>query len=349
MIKGQAGQVVGAEIVTAAGAAYGGAVSVYIDGDHTGQVLGSVGGGAASNRGNGYYDYIPSAAETSYNHIAFTFVPAAAVPVTVAIDTITQAQIASLQAASGLSSVVVNQLLLEAFIEIRFGRAMDTLEPELLDWGLGKLNRMLDKWNADPMAKYNAGFTSYTPTTNHQPHTIGPSGADWSAPLGRPNKITGANLILNTSNPSVRIPITVRDEYWWLNNAVQGLATSIVTDLYYDDTWPNGSVYLWPIPTAAYPIELLTDVKFSRYAMTDTLWLPDGYREAVTLTLAELLAPGCGQTASPDLKEAAKDARVIVFGQNVKSRNISTRDGGMPGRSGRSGGYLYRTGFTKDA
>jgi hypothetical protein len=157
VIKGQAGQVVGAEIVTAAGAAYGGAVTVYIDGDHSGQAIGTVGAGAANNRGNGYYDYIPSATETSYNHIAFTFVPAAAVPVTVAIDTITPAQLSALQSASGLSSVVVNELLLEAFIEIRMGRAGDGLEPELLTWALAKFNRMLDKWNADPSAAVHGG------------------------------------------------------------------------------------------------------------------------------------------------------------------------------------------------
>jgi hypothetical protein len=165
---------------------------------------------------------------------------------------------------------------------------------------------------------------------------------------GRPAKITGANLVLNTVTPAVRIPIECHDFEEWLTVAVQGLRSSIVTDLYYDAAWPNGNVYLWPVPTATYPIELLTDDLHSRYAMTDVLWLPYGYREAATLTLAELCAPGCGQTVSADLKAMAQDARVTVFGANTRTRNIRTRDGGMPGGGARGrGGYLYRTGGFK--
>lgn len=345
MIRGQAGQVVGAQINTAAGAAYAGAVTVYVDGDHTGQVIGSVGAGAANNRGNGYYDYVPAAAETQFDHIAFTFLPAAAVAVTVPIDTITPAQISALQTATGLSSVVVNQLCLEALIEIRFGRPGDSPEPDLLDWMCGKLNRMLDKWNADPSASFETTFASYTPTALHAPHTIGPTG-DWVVPSGRPVAIQGANVVLNTVTPAVRIPIRIRDAEWWRDTAVQGLSSSIVTDLYFEPSWPDGTVNLWPIPTSTYPIELQTDTNFSRYALADVLWLPYGYREAITLTLAELAAPGCGQEVSADLQAAATDARVIVFGANTASRNIRTRDGGMPGGSGR-GSYNFRTGMNR--
>lgn len=343
MIKNQGGQTVGAQINTAAGAAYAGVVTVYIDGDHTGQVIGSVGAGLANNRGNGYYDYQPAAAETAYNHLAFTFVPAAAVPVTLQLDTITPAQISALQTASGLSSVVVNQLLLEALIEIRMGRAGDNPEPDLLNWMLGKLNRMLDKWNADPSTPYRNTFTSFTPTPNHAPHTIGPTG-DWVMAGGRPDVILGANVVLNTVSPAVRIPITIRDDRWWLNQAVQGLSSSIVTDLYFEPSWPNGAVNLWPIPTSTYPIELMVEDGFARYAAADVLWLPYAYREAITLTLAELAAPGCGQDVSPDLHSAAADARIVVFGNNVNARDIRTRDGGMPGGGARRGGYNYRTG-----
>lgn len=241
-----------------------------------------------------------------------------------------------------VSSVVVNQLVIEALMEIRMGRAGDSLEPELVTWGGAKMNRLLDKWNADPKAKYSTSFAPFTPVANTQAYTLGPTGT-WVV-TQRPDRIKGANLILAGTSPAVRVPITVRDDQWWLANAVQAQTSSIVTDLWYSDDFPLGTVTLWPKPTtAANLIELYTDALLSQYALTDTLWLPFGYREAITLTLAEACAPGCGQSVSPELKAMAADARIVVFGNNVETRNIRTRDGGMPGGR-RAGGYSYRTG-----
>lgn len=345
MIRGQAGQIIGAQLYDTNNNPFTGSAVVYIDGDHTGQVLGSVGGGVCFNRGNGYYDYITGAQDVAYTHIAFTFVPTGGLNATIQVETLSPAQIQALQTASGLGSTLVSQIIKDAVIEIGVGRAADTFEPGLMDWGLGKMRRILDRWNATPGAKYAQVFTSYTPTIAHNPHTLGPSSADWSV-TQRPAKILGANLVLNTVSPAVRVPINVRDEYWWLNTAVQGLSSSMVTDLYYDPRWPNGNVNLYPIPTATYPIELLTDLLFDVVALTDVIWFPFAYRDALTLTLAEAMAPGLGQSVSKSLHDQATDARVTAFGQNTRSRNIRTRDAGMPG--GRRGGsYLYRTGRMK--
>lgn len=343
MIKGQGGQIVGVQINLNAGGAYGGAVSVFVDGDHSGQIAGA---GVVSNRGNGSYDYQATANETNFAHVAFTFVPGAtASPQTVEVDTISPSQIAALQATTGLTSIAIPDVLLAAAIEIQVGRAGGSLEPGVSSWMLQKLNRLLDRWNATPEAAYVKQFASYVPTVNHAPHTLGPAvGADWSTNgAGRPTRITRANLILNTVTPNVRVPIRVRNFEWFAALPVQRMASSMVTDLYYEPGWPNGSVNLWPVPTATYPIELLTDGSFSAFGPNDTLYLPFGYPDAVIKTLAEECAPGLGQTPTEALTSGAADARVVAFGATIENRNIKTRDAGMPG--GRRGGrYLYRTG-----
>lgn len=334
MIRGVAGQIVSAQITDrTTGQPYVGAVSVLVDGDNTGQVAGS---SAAAAKGNGEFSFLPTAAETSFAHVAYTFVPAGTgINVTIQIDTISPAQVQALQSATGLASVVVSDLIAEALTDIRAIRAGDTMAPELQAFALAKLNRLLDRWNADPRAAFNAGFASYTLTPNHQPHTIGPSGADFTV-IGRPTRIQGANLILTTVTPAVRLPIRIRDAAWWLANTVQGLATPIATDLYYDPDWPNGKLNLWPVPTAAYQIELLAAELFGALLATDTFWMPFGYRDAVALTLAEACAPGCGQTASQDLKNDANAARALIFGNNDEPPYLRTRDSGL--RSGNGGG-----------
>lgn len=84
MKKNVAGQEVGVQLVVAAsGAAYGGSATVSVTGDGGSQATGSVGSGAATSKGNGYYTYAPAQAETNFDHVAFTFIGATALPATV--------------------------------------------------------------------------------------------------------------------------------------------------------------------------------------------------------------------------------------------------------------------------
>jgi hypothetical protein len=84
MRKNIAGQKVGAQLVSASdGAAFTGAVTVYVTIDAATQAIGTVGSGLATHEGNGYHTYNPSQAETNGTLIAFTFVGTGAVPATV--------------------------------------------------------------------------------------------------------------------------------------------------------------------------------------------------------------------------------------------------------------------------
>lgn len=80
MKKNVAGQVIGAQMTTAAdGTDFTGAVTVYVTGDAGTQAAGSVGAGACTHEGNGFHTYAPAQAETNYDHVAFTFVGSGAV------------------------------------------------------------------------------------------------------------------------------------------------------------------------------------------------------------------------------------------------------------------------------
>lgn len=86
MKKNTAGQTVGDQLVSAStGAAFTGAVTVYVTGDKGTQAVGSVGAGACEHEGNGFHSYAPSVAETNYNHVAFTFIGTGAIPRTVQV------------------------------------------------------------------------------------------------------------------------------------------------------------------------------------------------------------------------------------------------------------------------
>lgn len=206
--------------------------------------------------------------------------------------------------------------------------------------GVETINRILDDWNVEPSASYNTEFESYTLTPSLQPHTIGPTGT--FVVTTRPTSIQGANLIL-PGNLTIRTDITIRDDEWWLNNRVRDLTTSIPTDLWYSPDWPNGGIYLWPVPNTAYGIELESRFVLTDLTINSVITLPQGYHSALLLTLAEELSGPFKQPIPPNIVLKAAQARGRIFANNDSTPRLRTMDAGMPG--GKGVGYFdYRTG-----
>src|SRR6185295_1999255 len=81
MRRNVSGQTVSAEMVSATtGAAFTGAVTVYVTVDNGAQAVGSVGAGACVHKGNGCHTYLPAQAETDGDVVVFTFTGTGAVP-----------------------------------------------------------------------------------------------------------------------------------------------------------------------------------------------------------------------------------------------------------------------------
>jgi hypothetical protein len=244
----------------------------------------------------------------------------------------------------GLSAIVAQDVVTAALIDIRVARAGDVINPEDLAFGMSKLNRLLDRWNADPRARFNYGFAAYALTPNHQPHTIGPTNADFTV-TARPATIRAANLILTDVSPVVRRPIDLIDDEQWATIAVQGITSTIPTMLYYSPDWPvasgNGSIYLWPVPTTAYQLEILTAGLFAFLEAQDTFWMPFGYLDALTLTLSEELAPGFGQTVGSSMADSARSGRDLIFGNNDDVPRLHTADAGIGSSSGSSSAFNW--------
>jgi hypothetical protein len=233
-------------------------------------------------------------------------------------------------------------LVTDAYCELNILGAGEVLSPEDAAFGLGKLNRLIDLWNAKGQAVYNDVLNPFTLTTSLSPHTIGPTGATWTLSQ-RPVKLTAATLVIN----GTRRPITVHngDVGWYTSLALPALSGD-PTDVYYEPDWPNGKLYFYPVPSNAYSVELWARVVLASVAAADVFSQPPGYREAMTLTLAESLGPAYpNAVVSADLKTHARDARATIFGNNDVTPRIATVDGGMP-RSGPRGSFNYRTGLS---
>ncbi len=228
------------------------------------------------------------------------------------------------------------EIVRDAFYEVGRLALGQTLPGDLAEFGLGKLNRLLDLWNAQRTAVYAEQIASFTLSPNTSPHTIGVSGATWTA-TQRPVSLLAATLVIGT----IRQPIQIRTAEWYAGLATPEQTSETPTDVYYAAGWPLGSLYFYPVPTAASTVELWSRVVLAALALADTFTMPPGYQEAVTLTLAETLAGPLGVAMPADLARLAREARGHVFGNNdVIPAYVP--DAGLPGVGG--GWYDYQTG-----
>jgi hypothetical protein len=241
--------------------------------------------------------------------------------------------------------MTVLDLITLAFAEI--GAYAQGEVPSAADaqFALQKLNNMLDSWNAQRLKVYTTIFAQYTLVPGLQPATIGPSGATYTV-AQRPVRIDAANILLNNVVPYVKSPLNIRNDQFWQNNPVPTIGTTLPTDLYYSPAWPNGQLYLWPIPTVAYGLELWSWQLLSEYsALTTIVTLPPGYRNAIIYSLAVELSNAFGKAVSTSLGVLAMNAINYIQMNNADSPIIATTDSGIPSSSRKQiPSFNWRTG-----
>jgi hypothetical protein len=235
-------------------------------------------------------------------------------------------------------AVTGTTLCTDVLVELGVYGPTQTPNPKDINVVLGQLTRLVDNWNADQQAIYADQFLTFTLTPSLQPHTIGPSGATWTT-AQRPVSIEDAQLIVSSSQT---YPITLREADWWNSIVNTGYTTDLPTDLYYSPTWPNGSLYFYGEPTAAYDVQLLCRGILSAYTLTTAFSMPPGYRDAMTLTLKEMCADAFAKTLSEKAIMDASKARARIFTNNTVIPKL-TSDAGLPGRDGSGFDYVTRT------
>lgn len=247
-------------------------------------------------------------------------------------------------------SISVTDFIRLALMEIRVARAGNVINPNDNADALLILNEYLDRLNATERALYDTTQTTFTLTSGLQPHTIGvtANSPTLTVSVARPARILSANIVLSGNIRAPQGGLTLINRQQWdaiAAGAAAGQSVTITSSiplyLFYDAGWPNGSIYLWPVPTAN-KLELRFETLLANLALTDTFTLPPGYQQALRLTLAELLAPAFGQTVSPETRRAALEARQAVWGNNDLIPD-AVPDGGVP-LGGFRGGWNYKTG-----
>ena len=164
--------------------------------------------------------------------------------------------------------------------------------------------------------------------SGQQTVTIGPTG---DIVTTRPIKVETAVVDRN----GITYPVKVIDNEKYDDLTYKALAGANTQAVYYEATYPNGTLYLYPIASGCtLKIRVLNSVK--QFASTSVnIDMPEGYEDAIMLALAIRMAPGYGKQVNPDTKQAARRAMNAIKVTNQVVPTMDLPDAVM-GRSGSS-------------
>lgn len=187
----------------------------------------------------------------------------------------------------------------------------ETLTSDELQDGLAALNSMLDSWWLQGLAVYQIGSETLSWASGQTSRTIG-SGGDFDTT--RPVKIDSAFQRIN----NIDYPIHVITDKQYRGIPDKSTSTDLVQMIYYDQGYPLGTLYAWPVPSVVVAIHLQTWSQIESFATaTEAISLPPGYRRAIEYNLAIDLAPEYQRSIQPAV------LRVAAVGlRDVKRMNI---------------------------
>jgi len=173
--------------------------------------------------------------------------------------------------------------------------------------GVVSLNQMLDSWSTERLVLFSSTTQTFTWPAGQASRTLGASG----------NFVGTRPVTLETSTNYTYQGITYtpsiinRDQY----NAIpdKTIQTQVPEVLYVNMTYPNLTMYLYPVPSANLTFNIIGMTPMTQVAdETTVLSLPDGYLRALAYNLAVEMAPEYGVEPSRTVKNIARISRMNI-------------------------------------
>lgn len=151
---------------------------------------------------------------------------------------------------------------------------------DALSNGLLALNALLNEWSTRAYGIYTVTKESFTVTQSTASYTIG-SGADFDTV--RPIRLLDA-FLRDSDGTDYDIKIIDRE---WYNDKPRKTTESIPYQIYYEPSFPTGTLYLYTTPDKSYTLFLDSQKALSQYASTAvSLALPPEYETALKFNVA---------------------------------------------------------------
>lgn len=181
---------------------------------------------------------------------------------------------------------------------------------------LTDLNDLIESMSIDNLFVWGAASEVFTTTANQASRTIGPTGNFVTA---RPVRITNAFCTYG----GVDFPIELIGQEEYDNISLKTQTGQIIEKMAYVNDFPNGLLYMWPVPSSAIPLVIGIDRILTSVASTATVMtFPPGYLNFMMHELGIKLAPEYGVEPMPDVQKIAARSRAALKRANKLRRRV---------------------------
>ena len=185
----------------------------------------------------------------------------------------------------------------------------DSLAEAYMQDGLIALNALLESWQLEKLNIYAWQDKTFTLVPNDGTITLGATGNITT----RPDHIEDVFITQGT----IDYPVTMIERGRWDAIADKTTTSNIPELAYYEPSYTQGVLNLYPVPSAANTLHVVMWVPFTAFATLATaVALPPGYERALAYNLAIEIAPEYGKSVSVEVQKVATDSWA-----NVKRAN----------------------------
>lgn len=180
---------------------------------------------------------------------------------------------------------------------------------------LDALNEMLASWSNDSLMCYARVWESFPLVGGTASYSIG---AAQTFNTVRPINIAGSYIRNVTTDTPVKV---VTDEIYTMQIA-QKDTQGIPELLNLDNAFPYGTIRLFPVPSAAYTLFILSEKQLSSFTLNQTVALPPGWKRALIYNLPDEIAGDYEQEVPASVQRIALQSKRAIQNAVMKSRTF---------------------------
>jgi hypothetical protein len=200
----------------------------------------------------------------------------------------------------------ISDILTDALIYVGAYAQGQTPNTDDMSLALRVMNRKIDSLSAEKLSMVGLKRASY-PLTGAANYTYGP-GQTWSA-MARPIKIKSASTYsASATQHEARLPTA---EVW--SAILDKTRTGIfIEDLFYDNGFPTGIVYVTPMPSGGQCILWTYEAIPQLAGTTGTVSLAPGFEQTLVTIAAVDLCSAFQRPLTAELNNAAMQAKQVI-------------------------------------